>query len=38
VLLCRWRTARWRTAHKKAVFWLKASGNLHVGPGGEVVN
>jgi hypothetical protein len=31
-------TKEFFAAHKKAVFWLKASGNLHVGPGGEVVN
>ncbi len=25
-------------AHKNAIFLLQASGNLHVGPGGKVVN
>ncbi len=31
-------TKEFFAAHEKAVFVLKASGNLHVGPGGEVVN
>jgi hypothetical protein len=31
-------TKEFFAAHKKTIFLLKASGNLHVGPGGKVVN
>jgi hypothetical protein len=31
-------TKQFFAAHEKAVFVLKASGNLHVGPDGKVVN
>ncbi len=31
-------TKEFFAAHKKAVFLLRASGNLHVGPGGKVAN